>query len=264
MPGFNIAVISAEQARLEQHPIYGALRAPADLQVFMTHHVFSVWDFMSLIKTLQGQVAPVRVPWVPTAHADTRYFINQLCLEEESDELPAADGSTPRYASHFESYCDAMDEIGARGDLAREFVAAVARDGLQLALARPEVPEPSRRFTTQTFAFIDSGKPHVVAAALALGREKIIPVMFRQLLDDMAITPHQAPAFHYYLNRHIHLDGDFHGPLSLRLVESLCDGSAERLAEAEQAAVTALQARYAFWDGVLAAIEAHRLTRSAA
>ena len=41
------------RARLEQHPIYGALRTLSDLRAFMAHHVYSVWDFMSLIKYLQ-------------------------------------------------------------------------------------------------------------------------------------------------------------------------------------------------------------------
>jgi hypothetical protein len=163
-----------------------------------------------------------------------------------------------RHASHFESYCEAMAEIGADASLPRNFVAMVAERGLDEALGHPTVPEPSRRFTRTTFAFLNAGKAHAVAAALALGREKIIPGMFRRFLDDMAITERHAPAFHFYLNRHIHLDEDFHAPLSIRLVESLCAGDPVRLREAEEAAQAALAARIAFWDGVLEAIEARR------
>ena len=250
---FDPETVRDQQLALERHPVYAALRDLDDLRVFMTHHVFSVWDFMSLIKSLQAVVAPVRVPWTPGGDPAARYFINQLCLEEESDQLPA-DGGRPRYASHFESYCEAMDEIGADASIPRRFVQRVRTEGLDGALAAPFVPEPSRRFTRTTFDLIGSGRPHAIAAALAVGRERIIPGMFRGFLADMAVTADQAPAFHYYLNRHVHLDEDFHGPLSLRLVEHLCDGDPEKVHEAERAARLALNARLDFWDGVLAAL----------
>ena len=90
--------------------------------------------------------------------------------------------------------------------------------GIDAALGSGLAPAPSAAFTRTTFDFIASGKPHAVAAALALGREHVIPSMFRAFLSRMAVTEAQAPSFHYYLNRHVHLDEDFHAPLSLRLL----------------------------------------------
>ncbi len=106
-----------------------------------------------------------------------------------------------------------------------------------------------------TFGFIESDKPHVVAAAFALGREHIIPEMFRALLDKMNISRDQAKVFHYYLDRHIELDGDHHGPMSLRMLDLLCEGDEVKIAEAEEAALVAIQARITFWDGVLMAMK---------
>jgi hypothetical protein len=212
---------------------------------------------MSLIKSLQQVVAPVRVPWTPSGDPATRYFINQLCLEEESDQVPAA-GGEPVYASHFESYCAAMDEVGADSSIPRRFIERLQAEGLDAALDAPFVPKPSRVFTRTTFELIGSGRPHAIAAALALGRETIIPGMFRRFLADMAVRADQAPAFHFYLNRHIHLDEDYHGPLSLRLVDSLCAGDQDRIEEAEQAAQLALRSRIDFWDGVLEALPSRR------
>jgi len=241
---------------LEDHPIYAAIHSVEDLRLFMSHHVYSVWDFMSLIKYLQGRIAPTRYPWVPGGDGDVRRFINELVLEEESDQ--ALPGGDQQFGSHFELYCQAMREIGADADAPLRFVERVRNQGIEAALAHPEVPAPSRAFTTQTFAFIDSGKPHTVAAALALGREHIIPCMFRALLDKIGIAEQDAPAFHYYLKRHIHLDEDFHAPLSLRLLNGLCNGDPDRQAEAEDAGRQAVSARLTFWDGVLAAIEQAR------
>jgi hypothetical protein len=244
---------------LDQHPIYAELKDINDLRVFMTHHVFSVWDFMSLIKYLQGKLAPVQVPWVPQGKPAVRYFINQLVLEEESDTIEGSSG--PSYSSHFEFYCQAMHEIGADGDNPRRFTALVQEKGLDAALYSELVPLPSRYFTETTFCFIREDKPHAVAAALAVGRERVIPEMFRSLLTRMAINEQDAPAFHYYLKRHIHLDEDFHGPLSMSMLEQLCEDDPKRLDEAVIAAEEAICARIRFWDGVLEAVQSARVER---
>ncbi|MGD9786838.1 MAG: DUF3050 domain-containing protein, partial [Sulfuricellaceae bacterium] len=239
---------------LDSHPVYGAVRTVEDLQAFMSHHVFSVWDFMSVVKYLQNQIAPTTYPWKPRGHPSVRYFINQLVLEEESDQgLPAADGSAT-FASHFELYCDAMREIGADPTGVLNFVEIAAEQGITAALALGVAPAPSHQFMESTFAFIGTGKPHMVAAAFALGREHIIPGMFRAFLKDMGITDKEAPAFHYYLNRHIHLDADFHGPISLQLLNELIGGDPAKMKEAEEAARAAVEARIRFWDGVMAAL----------
>ena len=257
MASLNLDHIRPLQEQLNAHPIYGAIERIEDLQVFMSHHVFSVWDFMSLIKYLQARVAPVTVPWMPHGDAGVRYFINQLVLEEESDSLPLPDGGV-EHASHFELYCRAMNEIGADGEMPKRFLDLVTEQGVDKALYASMVPLPSRYFSETTFCFIREDKPHLVAAALALGREKLIPGMFRQFLEHMRITEAQAPVFHYYLNRHVHLDEDFHGPLSMKLLEQLCGDDPQRIDEAETAAEEAICARIRFWDGVLDAIQADR------
>jgi hypothetical protein len=115
-----------------------------------------------------------------------------------------------------------MAEIGADAELPRRFLALVRERGIDAALYDDLVPLPARYFSETTFGFIREDKPHTVAAALAVGRERVIPDMFRSFLREMHVSEAQAPAFHYYLTRHIHLDEDFHGPLSLSLLESLC------------------------------------------
>ncbi len=186
-----------------------------------------------------------------------RRFINDIVLEEESDEdLPLADGTTT-YTSHFELYMKAMEEvsIGSSADI-RQFVNAVAQHSLDFAFAEIAAPEPANAFMKTTFDFIKSDKPHVVAAAFALGREHIIPEMFQALLKRMNVSKEDAVAFHYYLERHIHLDADHHGPLSLRMLDILCEDNPTKLAEAEAAATLAIEARIKFWDEVLVALDA--------
>ncbi|MDO9006592.1 MAG: DUF3050 domain-containing protein [Thiobacillus sp.] len=247
----NDAFIESLRVRLEAHPIYAAVRTLDDLRVFMQHHVYSVWDFMSLIKYLQNEIAPARWPWTPGGDASVQRFINELVLEEETDiALPGREGHT----SHFLLYLTAMREIGADADTPAHFVQIVAEQGIAAGLAAGLVPAPSAHFTRTTFEALASGKPHTVAAALALGREHVIPSMFRAFLSRMTVTEAEAPSFHYYLKRHVHLDEDFHAPMSLRLLAGLCGEEADKWREAEAAAEAAVNARLHFWDGVLQAL----------
>jgi hypothetical protein len=256
MSGLNQSLVETLQQRLDSHPIYAAIQTVEDLRVFMAHHVYSVWDFMSLIKYLQHEVAPARWPWTPAQDPAIQRFINELVLEEETDQ--AAPGQEGEFSSHFMLYLGAMKEVGADMERPMRFIRQIETNGLETALESGLVPEPSLRFTRTTFGFIQSSKPHVVAAALALGREHVIPAMFRAFLSRMHITEEQAPAFHYYLRRHVHLDEDFHAPLSLRLLHALCGNDAERCREAETAAIQAVDARVALWDGVLQALPSFR------
>ena len=236
---------------LEQHPVYEAIETIENLQCFMEHHVYSVWDFMSLIKFLQSIIAPTVFPWVPRGDASTRRFINELVLEEESDES----NISGNFYSHFELYQKAMIEVGANTTPSSNFVNTVKEKGILEALKSSKIPSPSSSFTSKTFHFIHENKPHQVAAALALGREHIIPCIFRSILQRIGVSDKEAPIFHFYLKRHIHLDEDFHAPLSLRLLNGLCNGDEIKIEEAIDAALVAVNARIAFWDGVLEAIE---------
>lgn len=105
-------------ASLSEHPVFSALALKEDLQCFMKHHVFAVWDFMSLIKSLQAAVAPPSVPWHPVGDPALRRFINELVLEEESDST----NQEGEFLSHFGLYLRAMREVGADTRLIQEFV----------------------------------------------------------------------------------------------------------------------------------------------
>jgi len=257
--------VPALKKQLDRHPVYGAVRNIDDLRTFMEHHVYSVWDFMSLLKYLQRDLAATNVPWMPTSDATTtsaQRLINEIVLGEETDDgLPDAKGN-PTFVSHFDLYIGAMEEVGADTAPVKAFLKSVQRNGIEKALRTAKIPEPSRRFMQTTFGFIDSGKTHLVAAAFALGREQVIPGMFRALLADMNISKRKAPLFYYYLERHIHLDDELHGPLSLRLLGHLCGGSDTKLRAASKAGREAIEARIAFWDGVRTALPPASKARS--
>ena len=79
--------IRSTRDRVIGHPLYSALHDNRAINIFMEHHVFAVWDFMSLLKSLQRNLTCVEVPWVPTGPTGSRRLINDIVLVEESDEL---------------------------------------------------------------------------------------------------------------------------------------------------------------------------------
>jgi len=248
--------LKASLEAVETHPVFGAVRTEPQLRSFMEHHVFPVWDFMSLLKFLQAELAPSSWPWMPRPHGDLVRLINDIVTGEESDKLPKSHRKESSHASHFDLYLMAMREVGADTAPIASFLEVVRLQGLDAALDAPMVPEPSRAFMKETFALLREGKAHNVAASFSFGRENVIPGMFNSLLAKLGIGEDRAPIFHYYLKRHAELDGDEHGPAALRLVATLCGDDTAKLAEAIEAAKAALSSRATFWDRVLAALKA--------
>ncbi len=186
---------------------------------------------------------------VLTNHARARGKVNEIVLEEESDEAPATAGAV-RYLSHFEMYVESMQEVASDTAGINHFLDRVRLDGVDAALKTDIAPAAANDFMRTTFEIVGEGKLHEVAAAFALGREHVIPRMFRSLLAEMNIGDELAPTFHYYLSRHVELDELEHGPMAMRMLDVLCEGHPFREAEAVVAAQKSLEARLKFWDSV--------------
>lgn len=254
----SLANIQARLAPLRQellaHPVYARIDDLAALRVFMRHHVYAVWDFMSLLKSLQRRLCCVEVPWLAPLDGANCRLVNEIVLGEESDE----DGEGG-YASHFELYHRSMSRCGADTAQIDRFVAALAGgESVRRALAAAEAPASVQAFVGETFDVIESDDVCAIAATFTFGREDLLPDLFRQIVARLSDDPASGlDYFRYYLERHIDLDGDSHGPMAERLVASLCGDDAARWQVVEEAAVRALESRRGLWDGVVAALEAN-------
>jgi hypothetical protein len=238
---------------LLNHRVYGEIDRLDAIRIFMEHHVFAVWDFMSLLKTLQQRICCTEVPWLPPANAQAARFINEIVLAEESDG-----DSQIGYASHFDLYHRSMTGCGASTAGIDSFLAELRRGvPVQTALAATEIPAASRQFVRHTFSVIESGNLCAIASAFTFGREDLLPDVFQCIVDQLnGEVGGQLEDFKYYLARHIDLDGDQHGPMAARLVESLCRSDETQWQVAEEAAVNCLIARRKLWDGIDEAIRA--------
>jgi len=134
-----------------------------------------------------------------------------------------------------------------------------------------------------------------VASIFLMGREYVIPAMFMSILEheqlggapkrwrlraknlmwkvvkglERRYSPwdvqlEQDPGddiFRTYLERHIELDGESHGPMGQRLLMEVCGKDAVKWREATEAALDALKMRRLLWDGVMREIQHMRSRR---
>jgi hypothetical protein len=76
--------------------------------------------------------------------------------------------------------------------------------------------------------------------------------MFIEMVKELkANHPTQMADFLYYLERHIEVDGEDHGPLSLKLMDEVCENDPIKWEEATRVAEEALSMRIRLWDGVV-------------
>ena len=243
-------VIDDARSEVIKHPIYNRLKTLRDVNTFNESHVFAVWDFMSLLKSLQQNLTCVDIPWVPRGSCESRRLINDIVLVEESDELGQG------FTSHFELYLDGMVKAGAETKHINDFLDRIrSGEGVREALVSASVPAPAAAFTNVTWDFIENAPIHCQAAAFAFGREDLIPEMFDQVvkIDDQG---GRLSVFRDYLARHIEVDGEQHTPMAMAMLADLCGEDQDKWDACAQTVVVALRARVALWDGIVAALDA--------
>ena len=229
------------------HKLYSAIEDIEDMRIFMQYHVYAVWDFMSLLKSLQKNLTCVNVPWFPIGDADTRYLINEIVTGEESD----VDQNGIR-KSHFEMYLEAMDQCGADTSGIKVFIASLqAGSNLKDAFRIAKTPAAAQDFVNFTFEIINSNKTYLQSAIFTYGREDLIPDMFVSILNDIDRNfPDSITIFKYYIERHIEVDGNHHSNLAIQMTNNLCGLDDDKWAAAEEAIKTSLEKRIGLWDAV--------------
>ena len=253
-----VQALNFARTDLLAHPIYKSINNLDSLQIFMENHCFAVWDFMTLLKSLQRDLTCVSIPWVPPKNTFAARLVNEIVLAEESDEV-----SPGHYRGHFDLYVEAMGELDANGCPVLELVDLLSK-GMNVNLALEQIPilDSTKEFVNHTLKQ-SKLKTHEVAAAFLFGREDIIPEMFQNLLDEVQeIKSLPLKSFKNYLNRHIALDHETHGPMGVNLLQYLCDSDPKKWSEAFDAALAAIDSRIKLWDGIMEFISLKNLESS--
>jgi hypothetical protein len=271
---------------LVNHQLFDELTSIEGLQIFMEHHVACVWDFMQLLKNLQGHFCPSGAIWSPPKCSLAARLINDIVLYEESDE-----DFNNSYSSHFEMYLSAMKQVGANTSPIERLLIELERGvGRSQALKSSGLPKSAVEFSTDTLTYLD--RPiHEQVGIFVHSREVVISDLFIKIVDSLiegsktiqskaeenlrgdstpstvtsnfddnaamiGIAPlnssEKSPCseLHYYLKRHIFIDATHHGPMAERLLDIVCNDDVEMHMQAIEAARQALLSRHRLWDAI--------------
>lgn len=217
----------------------------SSIKTFMEHHVFAVWDFMSILKSLQNQICPSIYPWKPNIHSKNGLarLINEVVLAEESDEI-----EVNKFMSHFNLYIQAMEEVGADTSRITNLINSDLNSDSDFTLFN--IPTCSKNFINTAYKMLSKKKLHIDAALFTYGRETTLPMMFTNILRTVKKV-NNTEKLSIYLKRHIDIDSNRHGPLSLKLYEISINQDIKKEHEALDAAIISLDSRIQLWTGIL-------------
>jgi hypothetical protein len=182
----NIDFISKEKDsvdfRNQSLDLYSCIKTEDDFRVFMENHIFTIWDYMSLLKALENSFRNDSLPWFPSRNAKSLKTLHEVVCQEEF----ASDGKG-EIKSNFEMYLETMEEIGANtSDILNVLSHARSIDIIQEALTLSNNNVESSYYTRFIYNIIKSGKPHLMATVLALSKETSFPSLFAENLKDQS------------------------------------------------------------------------------
>ncbi len=231
--------------KITAHPLFANKLEPKHICKFMESHIFAVWGFMSILKSLQKIITPNNLPWIPNKNTKNGLvnFVNEIILCEESDYIEGIG-----FVSHFEIYLLAMKNMGAKTDQLDKLTSRIIEKGYN----KKYIDDVDASAEVKSFLKYDlevsmNGTLPEIIGAFTLGREKVIPNMFSYILPAIEKTS-TSKYLTTYLERHIDIDGDRHGPLSMKLLNASCDK--EELSIAYAAAIESLELRLLVWDKI--------------
>lgn len=239
--------------QIKNHEIYHEVKNIEDLRIFMEHHVFAVWDFMSVLKVLQKKLTSIHVPWIPKGNANTRFLINKIVLEEESGLDHAGNRS-----SHFEMYLNAMIQAGCDTKPVTTLLNKLQDDkSFSVSLDNSNIPDSAHRFVKNTIeTSILGDKIHVQAAVFTFGRRDLLPDMFINFVHEMDHqNPESVSIFKYYIDLHVKDKKDDLSDLAHEMTQELCGNDEKKWIEATYAVKRSLLARIELWDSILEKIK---------
>ncbi len=235
------------RADIINHPLNSNIVTMEHLRSFMEHHIFAVWDYMSLLKSLQKELTCTTLPWCPTVNTKLCRIVNELVMDAESTINLEGEAQ-----SQFDIYRDCMKSVGARTEGIDQLIEKVRRgESLVKALMTTGNLAPSAAlFVLDTFNIIDKSKAHEIAAVFAFGREALLPELFLKMVHNLKDEFPELGAYQVYMEQYLKVHNKQNLEHAYEMLEVLCGNDAIKWVEAEAAAKKALESRLNFWNAI--------------
>ena len=231
---------------IRKHSLFSNKLTNRQIAIFMESHIYSVWGFMSLLKSLQYGLSSNNLPWIPTSNTTNGLinFINEIVLSEESEYIKGIG-----FTSHFEIYLLAMKKIGAKANEIKKLIKNIEKNKkYKDAILDIKINKEVKDFLDFDIKTSQSNSLPKIIGGFTLAREQVIPNMFEYIIPAIK-DKKSAKYFITYLKRHITIDGDRHGPLATRLLKTICTSNND-MCIAYKSGIKSLKLRLKVWDKV--------------
>ena len=246
----NLEIYKKELSQLKKsirkHTLFSNKLTNRQIAIFMESHIYSVWGFMSLLKSLQYGLSSNNLPWIPTSNTTNGLvnFINEIVLSEESEYIKGVG-----FTSHFEIYLLAMKKIGAKANEIKKLIKNIEKNKkYKDAILDIKINKEVKDFLDFDIKTSQSNSLPKIIGGFTLAREQVIPNMFEYIIPAIK-DKKSAKYFITYLKRHITIDGDRHGPLATRLLKIICTSNND-MCIAYKSGIKSLRLRLKVWDKV--------------
>jgi hypothetical protein len=229
-----------------KHPVFRKLNTIENIRTYAEYQVWCVWDFMSVMKYMQNAILSSSTLWLPPVKPNAGSAFYKLIESEETD-VGYMDGEQNR-ASHFQSFILAMKQMGADVSKINHFV-ELLKVGSELdnALITAGASEKTSQFIITNQQLSKASGLNAIALIMLL-RENFLPLVFEVTLENLNESE-QLELFIWYHKRHIFLDTNVHGPLSIQIIKEFLT-EPNSVLNGVKACISSLNARYDLLDEI--------------
>ncbi len=232
------ALIKAKIQKLSHHEIYSELTSSARIKCFVSYHIFAVWDFIKLLKSLQNKISIALREQFKECPSEMNRLIDEIVFAEKSDLYPYGQPN-----KDFDLYLRALAEIEVDPDCLWSFLES--KDNLHLL--KPEIKE----LVESNLRIARLGTMEEIAATFFFGREKLTSQLFTSIIKVLKQEGKECPILICYTERLTQENSHKSEILALKLLDYLCKDEAEKV-RALQAGLEALNLREKLWNYTLA------------
>lgn len=218
---------------LKNHPLYTSLHDIDRVRIFMENHVFSVWTFMCLLKSLINHLEESKsCIWAGVKDPSLYRVLCEIWIDEATDTIDDV------IISHLDLYLKSMEEIRADTTIILQLLDIARSSSDHISLEKFPIISSTKQFIHKQFHVIHTYTFEDLLTYFAYGRELLIPDMFKPLLEYIKLQGIECPHFLIYLEKHIHLD-NIHGNKLLPFAQ-----------KNTQIIQEAYNDRLSLWDGI--------------
>jgi hypothetical protein len=177
---------------------------------FMENHIYSVWTFMCLLKTLLNKLEIENKNqnnlWHPSYNNALFRVLQEIIIEEQTDIIEN------NVYSHLELYIKSMKEIDAETSPIEWLLFQIENqiNISEKSILKMNIPNNTKIFILNHLFIIENWSFDDLLTYFAYGRELLIPSIFEPILLNIESNSLDYPMLKLYLKKHIEIDKE-HG-----------------------------------------------------